>query len=130
MSCSAAAERKEENRLRHRGADDGFIWQGNESKIISEHTGLIGEREPVNQSATYSPLLACARVTRMSGGLPLPLPQESSEGDSQRCMEQRDSLSPGPHCWFLLVSIRWFSESKHMFSSSFKQYFSFIFSSK
>jgi len=38
----------------------------------------------VNQSATCSPLNACARVIRKSGGLPLRLPQDSSAGDSPK----------------------------------------------
>lgn len=64
--------------------DDGFIWLRNEHKD-SEHTDPIedlGEKELVNQSATYLLLHASARVIRMSEGLPLPLPQEPSVGDS------------------------------------------------
>lgn len=34
MPCSAAAERKEQNRLHRSRADDGFIWLGNERKKI------------------------------------------------------------------------------------------------
>lgn len=45
-------------------------------------------------------------------------------------MEQMESGSPFPHCWFLQISTRWFSEPKHMFSSLFKWYSSFRFSLK
>lgn len=52
----------------------------------SEHTDPIeelGEGELVNQSAAHSLLQACTRVVRTSGGLSLPLPQESSVGESR-----------------------------------------------
>lgn len=85
-------------------------------KKNSEHTDPIEERgdgELVNQSAARSLFLACTRVVRTSGGLPLPLPQESSVG-VQTCMEQMDFLSPLPHCCFPQVSTKWFSEPKHV----------------
>lgn len=55
MPRSAAAERKEQNCLRHSQVDDGFIWLENECKKNSDHSDPIeelGEGELVNQSAT------------------------------------------------------------------------------
>lgn len=37
MPCSAAAERKEQNRLHRSRADDGFIWLGMSVKKFRAH---------------------------------------------------------------------------------------------
>lgn len=77
----------------------------------------------VNGSAPCLPLHACASILGMSDGLPCAggTAGDTMKGQGAGGSPLLHSLSAG----FLQVSMRGFSEPKHIFSSSIKLYFSF-----